>query len=62
MDGRLTRQTAAALAGLAPCNRDSGGIKGVRHISGGRRAVRHNRIFKEIYLRLRANGKKPSSP
>jgi transposase len=43
----------------------------VRHISGGRRAVRsalymatlstvrHDRIFKEIYRRLRANGKKP---
>lgn len=69
--GQLTRSTAAALAGVAPYNRDSGGLKGVRHISGGRRtvrcalymatlsAVRHNHIFKEIYLRLRANGKKP---
>jgi transposase len=69
--GRLTRQTAAALAGVAPYNRDSGSLQGVRHISGGRRAVRcalymatlsavrHNRIFKDIYLRLRANGKKP---
>jgi transposase len=69
--GHLTPQTAAALAGVAPYNRDSGGLKGVRHISGGRRAVRcalymatlsavrHNRIFKEIYQRLRANGKKP---
>jgi transposase len=69
--GQLTRQTAAALAGVAPYNRDSGGMQGVRHISGGRRAVRcalymatlsavrHGRIFKELYLRHRANGKKP---
>ena len=69
--GQLTPQTAAALAGVAPYNRDSGGLKGGRHISGGRRAVRcalymatlsairHDRILKEIYLRLRANGKKP---
>jgi transposase len=69
--GQLNRQTAAALAGVAPYNRDSGGMQGGRHISGGRRAVRcalymatlsavrHNRILKEVYLRLRANGKKP---
>jgi transposase len=69
--GQLTPQTAAALAGVAPYNRDSGAIKGVRHISGGRRAVRcalymatlstvrHDRILKEIYLRLCAAGKKP---
>jgi transposase len=69
--GHLTKQTAAALAGLAPYNRDSGGQKGIRHISGGRRpvrcalymatlsAVRHDRILKEFYLRLRAAGKKP---
>lgn len=64
-------QTAAALAGVAPCNRDSGGQQGVRHISGGRRpvrcalylatlsAVRHERILKDFYLRWRAAGKKP---
>lgn len=69
--GQLNRQTAAALAGVAPYNRDSGGQKGTRHISGGRRpvrcalymatlsAVRHDRILKEFYLRLRAAGKKP---
>ncbi len=69
--GQLNRQTAAALAGVAPYNRDSGGQKGVRHISGGRRpvrtalymatlsAVRYDRILKEFYLRLRAAGKKP---
>lgn len=69
--GQLNRQTAAALAGVAPYNRDSGGQKGIRHISGGRRAVRcalymatlsavrHDRILKAFYLRLRAAGKKP---
>jgi transposase len=69
--GKLNAQTAAALAGVAPYNRDSGVLNGVRHISGGRRpvrcalymatlsAVRHDRILKEFYTRLRAAGKKP---
>ncbi len=69
--GQLTSQTAAALAGVAPYNRDSGAQRGVRRISGGRgavrcalymatlSAVRHDRILKEFYLRLRAAGKKP---
>lgn len=70
--GKLTRQTAAALAGVAPCNRDSGGQNGLHHIGGGRSAVRqalymatlsaavrHDRILKEFYLRLRAAGKPP---
>jgi transposase len=69
--GKLSPQTAAALAGVAPYNRDSGALKGVRHISGGRRAVRcalymatlsavrHDRILKEFYQRLLAAGKKP---
>jgi len=69
--GKLTTQTAAALAGVAPYNRDSGGQSGVRRINGGRgavrcalymatlSAVRHDRILKEFYLRLRAAGKKP---
>ena len=69
--GKLNAQTAAALAGVAPYNSDSGTQKGVRHISGGRRtvrcalymatlsAVRHDRILKEFYSRLRAAGKKP---
>jgi transposase len=55
-------------------NRDSGVQKGVRHISGGRRtvrcalymatlsAVRHDRILKAFYLRLRAAGKPAKSP
>lgn len=69
--GTLNRQTAAALAGVAPYNRDSGGQKGLRCISGGRSAVRcalymatlnamrRDRILKEFYLRLRAAEKKP---
>jgi transposase len=69
--GKLNPQTAAALAGVAPYNRDSGDQTGNRHISGGRRpvrcalymaalsAVRHDRILKEFYTRLRAAGKKP---
>jgi transposase len=69
--GTLNQQTAAALAGVAPYNRDSGTQKGIRSISGGRRpircalymaalsAVRHDRILKEFYQRLRTAGKKP---
>ncbi len=67
--GKLTPQTAAALAGVAPYNRDSGRQKGVRRISGGRStvrnalymatltAMRYDRILKEFYQRLRAAGK-----
>lgn len=69
--GTLNSQTAAALAGVAPYNDDSGPRKGYRSISGGRRtvrnalymatlsAVRHDRILKEFYQRLCAAGKKP---
>jgi len=68
--GRISNQAAAALAGVAPY-KDSGSLKGSRHIGGGRRlvrsalymaalsAVRHDRILKAFYSRLRANGKKP---
>jgi transposase len=38
--GRLTRQQIAALAGLAPLNRDSGRRRGHRSIGGGPAAVR----------------------
>jgi transposase len=38
--GELTRQQVAALAGLAPLNRDSGRRQGVRSIGGGRPEVR----------------------
>jgi len=69
--GRLSPQSAAALAGLAPYNQDSGVQAGVRHIYGGRKAVRcalymaalsavrHDRILKAFYLRLCGAGKKP---
>lgn len=69
--GRISDEAAAALAGVAPYNRDSGCSQGPRHIAGGRigvrcalymaalSAVRHDPILKAFYLRLRAAGKKP---
>jgi transposase len=38
--GRLSPKAAAALAGLAPFNRDSGAFRGIRSIAGGRKRVR----------------------
>jgi transposase len=38
--GRITRGQAAALAGLAPYDDDSGDYVGVRHIEGGRERLR----------------------
>lgn len=67
--GQLNRREAAALAGLAPWNRDSGNWKGKRCIGGGRAGVRRglymaaltasqfNPILKAFYERLRAAGK-----
>ena len=69
--GALRDTEAAALAGLAPYNRDSGPRKGTRSIWGGRAsvrcalymaalsAVRHDPILRNFYTRLRAAGKKP---
>jgi transposase len=69
--GNLSPTTAAALAGVAPYNNDSGDKCSPRHIAGGRAALRnvlymaaltavkHDRILKAFYQRLRANGKKP---
>jgi transposase len=69
--GRLTGEEAAALVGVAPYNDDSGGHAGVRHIAGGRAAVRavlymaalsavrHDKILKAFHERLLARGKKP---
>lgn len=69
--GELNRREAAALAGLAPFNRDSGTARGKRAIFGGRRAVRsglymaalvatrHNPILADFYHRLRSAGKPP---
>ena len=38
--GKLNRKEVAALVGIAPMNRDSGGYKGKRFIRGGRHKVR----------------------
>jgi transposase len=67
--GMLNRKQIAALAGLAPFNRDSGSMRGSRCIWGGRAQVRRvlymatvagvrsNPIIRAFYLRLRTNGK-----
>jgi transposase len=67
--GRLNRTRIAALAGLAPFNRDSGGVSGQRHIRGGRAQVRRalymaaltatrcNPVLRPFYRQLRARGK-----
>lgn len=67
--GTLKRHQAAALAGLAPYNRDSGAWAGQRCIHGGRPALRRalymaalsasrtNPILKAFYQRLIAAGK-----
>jgi transposase len=67
--GQLNRQEIAALAGVAPFNRDSGKHKGKRVISGGRAALRHalymatltatrsNDKIRAFYDRLIATGK-----
>ena len=68
--GSLSRKQIAALVGVAPLNRDSGTLRGVRTIWGGRASVRnvlymatviatkHNPIIREFYLRLKVAGKK----
>jgi transposase len=67
--GTLSKNEVAALAGLAPFNRDSGAFRGKRSICGGRIGVRGalymsalcasrgNPILKAFYQRLRAAGK-----
>ena len=67
--GTLDAKQAAALAGLAPYNRDSGKSSKKAPVRGGRpgvrcalymasiSAVRHNHDIKAFYQRLRANGK-----
>jgi len=68
--GRITREQAVALAGLAPYDDDSGGQLGVRHIEGGRRRLRRalytaslaasfrwNPQLIQLYQRLTAAGK-----
>jgi len=68
--GRISREEAAALAGLAPFDDDSGKYKGQRHIAGGRgrlrrsffaaalpAAFRWNKALIALYARLMAKGK-----
>ena len=67
--GRLNRKQIAALAGLAPYNRDSGTLRGQRVIWGGRGEVRRalymatlsathsNPVIRDFYQRLKAQGK-----
>lgn len=67
--GELSHKKIAALAGVAPFNRDSGRYRGKRKIAGGRRpvrsalymaatvAARHNPLIRPLYERLRAANK-----
>lgn len=67
--GECNRRQIAALAGLAPLNRDSGTYRGQARIAHGRApvrkalyqaavvAARHNEHLAPFYQRLRANGK-----
>ena len=68
--GQITREQAAALAGLAPYDDDSGEHSGTRHIEGGRQRLRHalyaaalaasfrwNKQLITLYRRLIAAGK-----
>lgn len=52
--GSLSRQEAAALAGLAPFNRDSGTHRGQRHIRGGRAPVR-TALYMAVLTAARCN-------
>ncbi len=64
--GNSSAKSIAALAGLAPLNRDSGTMRGQRHIGGGRRRVRRALYmaalgairciprFKQRYLEIKA--------
>jgi transposase len=69
--GTIDRKQAGSLAGLAPCNRESGTWKGRAVIGGGRKtlrdalympalaAMRFNPDLKAKYAHLRAAGKPP---
>jgi transposase len=69
--GARSPKALAALAGLAPFNHDSGKLRGIRAIRGGRKRVRDalymaavsasrsNSRFKDNYKRLRDAGKPP---
>ena len=67
--GSIRATTAAALAGLAPFDRDSGKERGRRHIFAGRKqvrsclfmaaraAIRHHEVFKTFAERIMKRGK-----
>jgi len=67
--GTLNRKSIAALAGVAPFNRDSGTLRGKRAVWGGRSRIRaalymaalaasrHNPVISAFYQRLLAAGK-----
>ena len=69
--GRLSRAQVAALVGVAPYDCDSGKLRGVRSIWGGRAnvrnvlymaalsAARHNPVLKAFAERLKTAGKEP---
>lgn len=71
--GTIGRRQIAALAGLAPINRDSGSTRGRRFVQGGRTpiktalylaalsAARFNPTLKIFYQRLKDNGKSPKT-
>lgn len=68
--GSLNRKQIAALVGVAPLNRDSGTLHGIRTCWGGRAnirqvlymaaltAVRRNPVIRRTYLAFKARGKK----
>jgi len=69
--GQLGRREIASLVGVAPFARDSGKVRGVRRIRGGRASVRtvlylaamsaarFNPVLRAVYQRLRQAGKPP---
>lgn len=68
--GRVGRRQIAALAGLAPMARDSGLMRGRRHVQGGRKRVRdalymaalaaiRSEAWKPIFEAMKAKGKAP---
>ncbi len=69
--GQCDKKQIAALAGVAPMNRDSGQWRGQAHIAGGRLsvrcalymatlpAIRFNPPIRDFYKHLRAQGKAP---
>ena len=71
--GTVNRRQAAALAGLAPINRDSGTHRGRRFVQGGRQtlktalylaalsAARHHPTLKLFHQSLREAGKAPKT-